>query len=403
MPDSLTQNTQSNFSETLAILKKQQRHAISAGIFARIIQFYFVTVIASLFLGFVTLFPFGEDSFGFFGDFTKVFMITVLCIVIFSIIHKAVRQWYKDHDTSYFILPSVFASLLLSAAAILASWLIGYNYLKVDFGFTFFIRYAGGIFSVFLLILPYQLAASAEKKFISQYRSGLIDFFMQDKKEKFTYLPNAFIPREEFEESKVFSYQEIFTYAGEGLFSSSENTFHGSRLDVKEIEHTVSNGKSETKISDLFRGYFFTSAFSKPFHGETYIVPDLSRELLGEIYGEAFNQWIHKKGVKLVTMEDPVFEKLFSVYATDEVEARYILSTSLIEKITALKNALHSDVFISFVNQKIFIAVQQDKDILGPNLFGNLGDEEYLRKQLGFLSSLLSIPESLNLNAKVWG
>lgn len=39
----------------------------------------------------------------------------------------------------------------------------------------------------------------------------------------------------------------------------------------------------------------------------------------------------------VVRLEDPEFEKIFVVYSSDEVEARYILSTSFMERLVEFR------------------------------------------------------------------
>jgi hypothetical protein len=68
-----------------------------------------------------------------------------------------------------------------------------------------------------------------------------------------------------------------------------------------------------------------------------------------------------KKEVKL---EDVVFSKKWKVYATDQIEARYLLTTAFMERILEVKRRFKGkDIEFSFFDNKLFIAVHTSKDL----------------------------------------
>ena len=201
----------------------------------------------------------------------------------------------------------------------------------------------------------------------------------------------------------MFTYQNIYDYKGSDLFIKADHQFHGSKLTVTQKEETHTDGKTEVKISQIFNGFLFIADFNKNFNGETYIFPDLSRSVFGELYGESINEHFHRPKLNLVKLEDTEFEKIFAVYSTDAVEARYILSPKLIEKIIELKNTFYQDMSVSFIGNKIYVAVNSDNELFAPSLFTSADDESFLEKQFNYLNALLTIPEKLDLKTKVWG
>jgi len=56
-------------------------------------------------------------------------------------------------------------------------------------------------------------------------------------------------------------------------------------------------------------------------------------------------------------MDNVDFEKEFVVYATDQIEARYILSHTLMEKLLAFKKKSGHSLSISFVRGNIYLAL----------------------------------------------
>ena len=84
------------------------------------------------------------------------------------------------------------------------------------------------------------------------------------------------------------------------------------------------NLESQWSRKTLFRGLFFTAKFAKNFPNRTFVLPnDLSNRV------PLVNYW-RGENIKL---EDLEFDRLFRVYGDDQIESRYILSTSLMQRL----------------------------------------------------------------------
>ena len=67
---------------------------------------------------------------------------------------------------------------------------------------------------------------------------------------------------------------------------------------------------------------------------------------------------------KKVDLEDVKFAKLYNVETTDQVEARYILTTAFMDRINNLRRIFNSkDIRIFFENNKMTIAIRTTKDL----------------------------------------
>jgi hypothetical protein len=82
----------------------------------------------------------------------------------------------------------------------------------------------------------------------------------------------------------------------------------------------------------VFKGIFILLDMNKTFSGNTIIKKD----------GGIIKNWLNDKfnGLENVQLEDRIFEKHFQVYSSDQVEARYILTTSFMERLIELANLL---------------------------------------------------------------
>ena len=64
-----------------------------------------------------------------------------------------------------------------------------------------------------------------------------------------------------------------------------------------------------------------------------------------------------------VTLEDPIFEKKFDVYSTDQIEARYLLTTSFMERLLELSSSYgDSDLQCSFYNDRLLLMIASRKN-----------------------------------------
>ena len=104
----------------------------------------------------------------------------------------------------------------------------------------------------------------------------------------------------------------------------------------------------------------------------------------------------------LVKLEDPEFEKEFVVYGSDQIEARYILSPGLMERIVEFKRKAKRKIHLSFVQSWVNLAIEFDKDLFEAPLFGSALDYPKIRDYFRDLQLAFGIVEDLNLNTRIW-
>ena len=119
-----------------------------------------------------------------------------------------------------------------------------------------------------------------------------------------------------------------------GLLGKTETAFSEIHSEYKTSRSSKSG--THTTWRTVFKGLFFIAGFNKSFKGETYVLPEVAQKVFGKILGNLFQPWNRGRG-QLVKMEDPTFEMNFVVYGDDQIEARYVLSTSLMKRITDYK------------------------------------------------------------------
>lgn len=104
-----------------------------------------------------------------------------------------------------------------------------------------------------------------------------------------------------------------------------------------------------------------------------------------------------------IKLEDINFSKNFDVFSEDEVEARYLLTPTFIEKFSKLKKVMKADsVKCSFYNNSIMIAVRSEKDFfeLG-SLFKNVSDLSTIENFYRDISIIFELIEYFKLDVKI--
>ncbi|MCT4612653.1 MAG: DUF3137 domain-containing protein [Clostridia bacterium] len=240
-----------------------------------------------------------------------------------------------------------------------------------------------------------------KNEYTYKYKNEVVAKVIKSFDEEYEYNPASGISKSEYLESKIFTTRPD-RYSTEDLV---EGKYGNRGFKFAEIH---SEYKTETRDKDghrhvhwhtIFKGIFFIGEFNKNFNGYTLIYPDTAEKMLG-IFGKSL-QKLSFKG-KLITLEDPEFEKEFAVYSDDEVESRYILSTSLMRRILDYKIKNGKGIHLGFVDNKIYVAISNMKDCFEPDFSKSALDKTEIESYYNDLKVVLDIIEEFNLDQKVF-
>jgi len=245
--------------------------------------------------------------------------------------------------------------------------------------------------------------------FLFVYRMETKDFTVLFKDEVIGKLVGFIDKSLKYERSGYISSSEYFLSS---LFDRSIDDYSGSDLVKGKIDgvilqfseiHTQKEyeEKNRKRKVTVFRGLFFVGDFNKNFSGKTVVLPDNIENIFGS-FAHFIQSLTAGEKMELVKMDNPLFEKEFVVYSTDQIEARYILSNSLMEKILLYKRKLKRPVSISFVNSKIYIAVSFDAPVFEPKIYKRVTDIKEIKGYFEILSFMVDIVRELDLNRRVW-
>ena len=96
------------------------------------------------------------------------------------------------------------------------------------------------------------------------------------------------------------------------------------------------------------------------------------------------------------------FEKVFDVFSTNQIEARYLITPSMMERMLKLDSNFKKGITISFRNSTILVAIPDSKNRFEADVWSSLNDMSILKSDFAVLQSLLEIVDELNLNTRIW-
>lgn len=173
----------------------------------------------------------------------------------------------------------------------------------------------------------------------------------------FEYFNGQGLSKSTLNQSRIFP---VFDYsAADDCFGG---IYEGVRVNVYEeiLTKQVSNSKGKTKNKIVFKGIAVELGMNKNFSGQTIAVKDSGM----------LNVFKKYDGMERIKLEDVVFEDIFEVFSTNQVEARYLLTTAFMERLLKLRKLYAGKkIEVSFFNDKILIAIDTREDMFEPCSF----------------------------------
>ena len=226
------------------------------------------------------------------------------------------------------------------------------------------------------------------KIFSSFYKEEVVDEIIHAFCPNATYSPNDGVGEELFRNSGLFTSPD--RYHAEDLIEGclDKTSFICSEVHAEERRARSTKNGVQYYWEDIFKGFLFIADFHKEFQGETTLL----RNSLFKV----------KMGASRVKMENPDFEKVFDVFSTNQIEARYLITPSMMERMLKLESNFKKGVTISFRNSTILVAIPDSKNRFEADVWSSLNDMSILKSDFAVLQSLLDIVDELNLNTRIW-
>ena len=157
---------------------------------------------------------------------------------------------------------------------------------------------------------------------------------------------------------------------------------HGAGFQFYEahLERREGSGKNRKWVTK-FRGQLLALQFDQEFLGKTVVLRDAG----------FFNS--KKKGdMKRVGLVDPVFEKIFEAYGTDQVEARYLLTPTFMQRLVDLEKSVDGkNIRFGFIGGQLLIAIETENRYEPGSMFKPLIETARTQKILDEIGAIYDV------------
>ncbi len=207
------------------------------------------------------------------------------------------------------------------------------------------------------------------------------------------YQPKGLIDKKRFLESLIFNKAE--DYAGEDLIKGQvrETPFELCELRVQAFSPVL------TQLDEVFQGVFLIGHFRRPdMRGKLLVIPDALRK-----YFLDSTRRFHLQGGRRVRNNMLIeFERLFDTYATPDARVKDILSADMQRAVLAFRQRFRDknrkkELYFSIIDDKIYLALSQDTDLLEPSLLASNVSYELIREYYDDIRLLLDLVRDVDV------
>ncbi|MBK1855779.1 DUF3137 domain-containing protein [Verrucomicrobiaceae bacterium 5K15] len=261
---------------------------------------------------------------------------------------------------------------------------------------AFFPLVAGLIYGYIVYL---QFISGHAKRYNATYKEQVIGGLTQLLQPRVNYAPTRGISQIGFENTGLYA-RRIDRYRCEDLFfghvDKTEISFSEIHAEEKK-QSTNSKGHTQTSWHTIFQGLIFIADFNKDFQSWVTIKPDFAESTFG---------WLGRKvqnlNSDLVRLENPDFERAFVVHGGDQVEARYILTPDMQERLLKLRQAYGVDIRLALHESKLHLTVPKSENWFEPKMnlaAGNLSQMQTFANQMSWIYGIVHM---LDLNTRIW-
>lgn len=228
-----------------------------------------------------------------------------------------------------------------------------------------------------------------------RYKSLLVRRVVEVLGEGVTYSPDARLTAGELDALALFPERAGRVYAADQI--SGKRGDVGFRYLEVRAAGVLRDGGARPEHPGQFEGYLLVLEFNKYFRGHTVVIPD----------GEATLLWMDestRQGKARVAMESPEFERAFTVYATDDQQARYVLTPKVQELLIETRRRLGRDLRACFLGGSLVLACASTRDRFEQNLGprGSINPQRVATELQEVLTLVDQVIEAMDLETRIW-
>lgn len=202
------------------------------------------------------------------------------------------------------------------------------------------------------------------------------------------YSPEGCLPQELFFQSMLFS-GNAPVYLGEDLIYGKvgEMDFQLCELRVQDFSPV------DNRLVPVFGGIFLHAVFPEESSGQVVIWPRSQRKHLIRTIRNFVLEGGQNSDREVL---NPAFREAFMTYATPQTHVAGVLSEPMQDAILHYFQLSQKDIYMSFIEQDIYVAITETKDILEPFIFRSNVRFELVRGYYQDIRFLLNIIEDFD-------
>jgi len=256
----------------------------------------------------------------------------------------------------------------------------------------------GGVIGVILNFLPFimvpvliiYLIMNSVKGYnnsdytINDYKAYVIKKAIEGQVEGLVYEPRFGLPESVYSDLNVMRHGN--RYHKEDLITGKYKNVYFVQSDLK-VQYE-SNGEHDTTTT-YFRGRWIAIDYPKKFNGTVVIIDN------------SFAYGVKRKELEKIQLENPNFNNMFTVRASDMQLGYYLLTPQLVEKIMELKQSTNGNIVACFKNGYLHIFINDGKDSFEPNInnVNLMGDIQKFMQDFTLVSGTIDV---LDINNSVY-
>jgi len=282
---------------------------------------------------------------------------------------------------------------IISTVLAVIGILIGFGGYFFQSAMVYFIAIGVSIFIASLIV--YTSTTAKDENYRKNFKEKIIAQVLKLYDESVTIRFSIGLAEREFKDTQLFA-QDPDRYHSEDLVTGKldKTSFYFGEVHAEYKTEVRTKNGSTTRWHDIFKGIIFTADFNKHFTGGTIVRP---RNMFS-----GMSTWFSFGSAKPVELENVNFQKTFITQSSDQVEARYLLTPALMERILLLDEKSEETISLSFCNSKVYIAFPIYRNCFEPPKFKSLLNPKILEADLNVIDAMMAIIHELDLNTRIW-
>lgn len=230
-----------------------------------------------------------------------------------------------------------------------------------------------------------------------QFKRSVIVKIVEFVDPSLEYSEHMMITEEEYIESKIFPIKpQVFRGEDYVVGNEGEVAYKFSELRARNY---LKDHRGRKAFLTMFHGLFFIATFKQTFPGETIVLPDTAQKIFGR-----FGEFVQKHNIfrdHLIKVDDSDFNKEFVVYGSDVEGSKSVLTPDLMKRITEFKKATGHQLYLSFIGNKLNVAIPLVQDLFEPPVFGSMLHYDTIFENYKYLKLSTGITKDLNVTEAI--